>query len=278
MSLLAKSAKEINLHEGSKSRPIGKSSESIPAPGNVMWGSDGDIEIRPASPNLFIIQLQNVAARDCILEPGGLSYIASAICSPLYMDRVTAYHLILAYAKLCVEVDVVVEIPRFIDVQIKDGSYVSIAVEVPWHPQKCSQCSRFGHTNKVCPKKVSETKKWVPKKRVDTKKIKKDNVEFQPDNKIKKFDMKAASSHNEEILVSSKCKGQKMEQSFSSVAGGKFGSPKNASIAGKANSVNRFEILDSAKANKFLEEDSKIVGYFKVVEWFQGRQEQLQLE
>ena len=102
---------------------------------NVLWGSEGEVTIRPAGVNLFIIQFQNAVIRDKVLEEGpwhiqnqplivrkwepglaslefdmtklpiwihlgkvllelftqkGLSYIASAIGSPLYMDRITA--------------------------------------------------------------------------------------------------------------------------------------------------------------------------------------------
>ncbi|XVE59832.1 hypothetical protein DITRI_Ditri05aG0078400 [Diplodiscus trichospermus] len=36
----------------------------------IIWGSNGEVEIRPAGPNLFIIQLPNAATRDRILEQG----------------------------------------------------------------------------------------------------------------------------------------------------------------------------------------------------------------
>ncbi|XVE88838.1 hypothetical protein DITRI_Ditri19aG0100900 [Diplodiscus trichospermus] len=260
-----------------------------------MWGSDGEVEIRPAITNLFIIQLPNAAVRDQILEqrpwhiqnkplivrkwePGmtnlecdltrvpfwvhlrniplelftkvGLSYIASAIGSPLYMDRVTAYHERLAYAKLCVEVDVNVEIPRTINVQMKDGHLVTIFVEVPWHPQKCNMCSTFGHKNKVCPKQSNETKMWVPKKKVDeTVEAKKESVDIrQPDKGT----------------IQSTTKENLLEQSSSFVACVKSVSPKNVSSLGKAGSMNRFEILDSVVMTDLLEEEPKVVGGLKL--------------
>ena len=35
---------------------------------NMLWGSEGEVVIRSAGPNLFIIQFPNVVARDRVLE------------------------------------------------------------------------------------------------------------------------------------------------------------------------------------------------------------------
>ena len=37
---------------------------------NVLWGSEGEVTIRPAGVNLFIIQFQNAVIRDKVLEEG----------------------------------------------------------------------------------------------------------------------------------------------------------------------------------------------------------------
>ena len=71
------------------------------------------------------------------------------------MDRITAKQQRLTFAKIFVEVDANVEIPRFIEVKMQNGSIMAIKVEVPWRPQKCSQCKIFGHMDKNCPVKVS---------------------------------------------------------------------------------------------------------------------------
>ena len=83
----------------------------------------------------------------------GLSYIASAIRSPMYMDKITACQQRLAFAKICVEVEASKPIPRFIEVEMKDGIMVSVIVEVPWYPQNCIHYAIFGHGDKTCPKK-----------------------------------------------------------------------------------------------------------------------------
>ena len=61
------------------------------------------------------------------------------------------------------EIDATFDIPSFIDIQMQDGSYVSVSVEVPWYPQRCTKCSIFGHADKTCPKKamVPVAKIWV---------------------------------------------------------------------------------------------------------------------
>ncbi|XVE73699.1 hypothetical protein DITRI_Ditri11bG0139900 [Diplodiscus trichospermus] len=230
---------------------------------NLMWGSDGNVEIKPAGPNLFIIQLPNAAARDKVLEQGPwhiqnkpltvrkwepgmtslnfdlskipqwihlhnvplelftklrLSYIASAIGKPLYMDRITAYKQRLSYAKLCVEIDMEMDIPWYIDVKMKDERLVSIEVEVSWHLQKCTGCLNFGHSTKSCSKKPA-------------------------------VEVKSASSGDND----------------------KFKSPKEnlvplktVKISDKLCSANRYVILDSEVENDLRKVESKIMEDFKV--------------
>ena len=50
------------------------------------------------------------------------------------MDRITASQKRMAFAKVCVEVEAKMDIPRFIKVEMKDGSRVSVNIEVPWYP------------------------------------------------------------------------------------------------------------------------------------------------
>ena len=163
---------------------------------NMLWGEHGEVDLKPARQNLFVIQFSNEATRDRVLEAGPwhmqnkplivrkwepglstlefnmaklplwiqlsnvpldfftqreISYIASAIGNPLYMDRITANQQRLSYAKVCVEIEVNKEIPRSIEVELRNGRTVSVMVEVPWMPAKCSQCRIFGHGEKICP-------------------------------------------------------------------------------------------------------------------------------
>ncbi|XVF61483.1 hypothetical protein PTKIN_Ptkin08bG0133300 [Pterospermum kingtungense] len=98
-----------------------------------LWGSDGITKFIPAGENLFIFQFPTAAARDKVLELGpwnvplelftlmGLSYIASGIGNPLYMDRFTANRELVAYAKVCVENDVSKPISKKLFVRLEDG-------------------------------------------------------------------------------------------------------------------------------------------------------------
>ncbi|XP_039044744.1 uncharacterized protein LOC120184314 [Hibiscus syriacus] len=83
----------------------------------------------------------------------GISYIASALGLPLYMDRITAEKSRLVYAKVCIEIDVAHEVPSVVSVVLQDGSTVDVTVEIPRMPHKCSSCSVFGHTSQKCPGK-----------------------------------------------------------------------------------------------------------------------------
>ncbi|XVF48188.1 hypothetical protein PTKIN_Ptkin03bG0170400 [Pterospermum kingtungense] len=55
-----------------------------------------------------------------------------------------------------VEISVTTVIPSIIKILMLDGSRVVVAVDVPWLPPKCSQCSTFGHSEKNCIKKLAK--------------------------------------------------------------------------------------------------------------------------
>ena len=99
-----------------------------------------------------------------LFKQKGISYIASVLGNPFYMDSITANQQRLAYAKVCVEVEASMEIPSSIEVELRDGASISVRVEVPWIPAKCSRCGIFGHGEKVSPRKpVEPAKRWIPK-------------------------------------------------------------------------------------------------------------------
>lgn len=77
------------------------------------------------------------------------------------MDSVTALCKRLAYAKVCVEIDVDKEVPCTVKLVMRDESISLISVEVPWFPVKCVTCKIFGHSIKACPKVVR--KEWQAK-------------------------------------------------------------------------------------------------------------------
>ncbi|KAK8555748.1 hypothetical protein V6N13_069830 [Hibiscus sabdariffa] len=90
-----------------------------------------------------------------LFNNSGLSYIASAIGVPFYMDSITANRSRLEYAKVCVKVHASHKIPRAIPVELHDGFLVSIGVDIPWMPARCFFCKVFGHNDKNCQRKAS---------------------------------------------------------------------------------------------------------------------------
>ncbi|KAK8577610.1 hypothetical protein V6N13_027879 [Hibiscus sabdariffa] len=94
------------------------------------------------------VQLYNVPLK--LFSRRGLSYIASAIGVPLYMDTITASKGKLEFAKVCIEIEVGARFPKVIPVQLRDGTIVSVTVHIPWSPPSCSKCQVFGHLDRAC--------------------------------------------------------------------------------------------------------------------------------
>ncbi|KAK8690328.1 hypothetical protein V6N13_089021 [Hibiscus sabdariffa] len=95
----------------------------------------------------------------------GLSYIASVVGNPLYMDSITANKERLAFAKVCVEIKTGDPIPEVVNVLMQDGSIIEVRVMVPWLPPCCSKCKVYGHSDKTCTKGLSKplVKVWKAK-------------------------------------------------------------------------------------------------------------------
>ncbi|GAV73104.1 DUF4283 domain-containing protein/zf-CCHC_4 domain-containing protein [Cephalotus follicularis] len=84
----------------------------------------------------------------------GLSYIASVLGRPLYMDAPTIKRQALTFARVCVDMLASSSFPNAINLDLDDGSSTVVDVEYPWKPQACSLCKVFDHANKSCPKAV----------------------------------------------------------------------------------------------------------------------------
>ncbi|XP_031394470.1 uncharacterized protein LOC116205909 [Punica granatum] len=104
------------------------------------------------------VQLRRIPLQ--YFHPKGISYLASAIGKPLYMDRATALSSRLDYAKVCVEVDAEKEIPNVLNVDLGNEYKVEVLVDTPWLPEKCARCKVFGHnyssTLETAPPEVTE--------------------------------------------------------------------------------------------------------------------------
>ncbi|GMI69541.1 hypothetical protein HRI_000623400 [Hibiscus trionum] len=107
------------------------------------------------------VQLYNVPLE--LYTRLGLSYIASGLGVPLYMDSITASRERLEFAKVCVEIVAGASVPRAIPVKMKDGSIVMVKVKLPWMPASCSACKVFGHSSKQCTEVHAGNAEWKPK-------------------------------------------------------------------------------------------------------------------
>lgn len=74
-----------------------------------------------------------------------LSYIASAIRKPLYMDRGTTSQTHLDFARICIEVEFEDELMQSIEVDMENGQTILVDVVLPWSPERCLKCKAFGN-------------------------------------------------------------------------------------------------------------------------------------
>ncbi|XVF40910.1 hypothetical protein PTKIN_Ptkin01aG0154800 [Pterospermum kingtungense] len=187
----------------------------------------------------------------------GLGFIASGLGNPLYMDQITAKQQRLSYARVCVEIVAGKSIPRTLKVQMRDGGYHSVDVEIPWIPPSCGQCSIFGHSEKNCPKKVHQA--WVPKKSdvveervtgTDKRKVTEDGpVVEQVDGVVSRVETRESSGKDIEGMS------EKTPLISSVVDSSVNMKHKQASSGLKAASVNKFQALS---ANNVDEEEGYI--------------------
>ncbi|XP_022734764.1 uncharacterized protein LOC111288229 [Durio zibethinus] len=142
------------------------------------------------------------------------------------MDSITANKQRLAYAKICIEKKASMEVPKFIDVERRDGSIMSVSVEIPWMPQKCKHCCIFGHNDKTRTKTIKiEAMVWVPKYKgnMAMQEAKMTEVdELQPDSAIRK----------NEVLI--------------------------ALPTARAGSVNRFSILEALQESELVVDEGSV--------------------
>ncbi|GAV67087.1 DUF4283 domain-containing protein [Cephalotus follicularis] len=91
----------------------------------------------------------------------GLSYIASVIGKPLYMDVNTTKRHSLSFARICIEMAATSSFPDSIVLELVNGCTMNIEVEYPWNSAACTLCKVFDHSNKTCPKVVR--REWMPR-------------------------------------------------------------------------------------------------------------------
>ncbi|GAB2213857.1 hypothetical protein Droror1_Dr00018179 [Drosera rotundifolia] len=76
----------------------------------------------------------------------GLSYVASAIGKPLYVDSMSESMARLSYARICCDVDA--SKPLIDEFKLKLNADHVIRMEYQWKPPTCDLCKVFGRANK----------------------------------------------------------------------------------------------------------------------------------
>ncbi|XVF57183.1 hypothetical protein PTKIN_Ptkin06aG0183500 [Pterospermum kingtungense] len=138
--------------------------EEMVVEGEEMWNNSLIVQLVGSVPKFSIVHrmIKQLWGRTELFTQRGIGCVASVLGRALYTDRITSQRKRLAFARVCVEIQVTKEIPKKIEVLLR-GRVVEVMVYVPLLPLKCPKCNLFGHTEKTCVKRV-EVKQWQPKK------------------------------------------------------------------------------------------------------------------
>ncbi|GAV92488.1 DUF4283 domain-containing protein/zf-CCHC_4 domain-containing protein [Cephalotus follicularis] len=123
------------------------------------WTKDMPLRLEECKSIPVWVKLSNVPIH--LWSNLGLSYIASVLGKPLFMDAPTTKRQNLTFARICVDMLATSSFPNVINLDLDDGTSTVVDVEYPWKPQACSLCKVFDHANKACPK--AARREWLPK-------------------------------------------------------------------------------------------------------------------
>lgn len=98
------------------------------------------------------ITMKNVPHR--MFSWKGLGFIASAVGKPKRLHPDTILCTSFEEAKVFVEADMTKELPKSHRFKSKLGVDAEVDFIYPWLPDKCSICTKWGHTHKACKSKV----------------------------------------------------------------------------------------------------------------------------
>ncbi|GAV92908.1 DUF4283 domain-containing protein/zf-CCHC_4 domain-containing protein [Cephalotus follicularis] len=123
------------------------------------WSKGMSLKLEECNSIPIWVKLSNVPVH--LWSKLGLSYIASVLGRPLYMDAPTTNRQNLSFARVCVDMSATSSFPNSISLDLEDGTSTAVGVEYPWKPQACSLCRVFDHANKSCPR--AARREWLPK-------------------------------------------------------------------------------------------------------------------
>ncbi|KAJ4844169.1 hypothetical protein Tsubulata_026930 [Turnera subulata] len=96
-----------------------------------------------------------------LLTKEGLSYLASAIGTPLHMNQDYSKLLVFDRVSLCINVDFSKPLLEEIAIAFNGGARI-IDISYSWKPQLCDLCKSWGHCSLACSLKKLVTQ-WIPK-------------------------------------------------------------------------------------------------------------------
>ncbi|GAV60802.1 DUF4283 domain-containing protein, partial [Cephalotus follicularis] len=102
------------------------------------WTKGMSLKLEECNSILVWMKLSNVPVH--LWSKLAVSYIASVLGRPLYMDAPTTNRQTLTFSRVCVGMLASSSFPNFIHLDLDDGSSTLVGVEYPWKPQACSLC------------------------------------------------------------------------------------------------------------------------------------------
>ncbi|XP_059658959.1 uncharacterized protein LOC132305316 [Cornus florida] len=100
------------------------------------------------------VKLFNVPLR--LWFPKGLSYVASAIGKPLFVDAITQSIDRIDYVLVCVELNLHSPLPSSFTVRTNNNKKVQVTAQYPHKPSICTHCKVFGHATDQCTRRVDD--------------------------------------------------------------------------------------------------------------------------
>lgn len=79
-----------------------------------------------------------------------LGFITSGIGNPLFTIYVIEDQQRFGFARFLVDVDVDYALPKELVVDVGDGKLITVGVEYPWLPIKCTRCKSLGDPMHAC--------------------------------------------------------------------------------------------------------------------------------
>ncbi|XP_062109574.1 uncharacterized protein LOC133821078 [Humulus lupulus] len=102
----------------------------------------------------------------------------STIGNPLLVDKVIKDRSMMRFARVLVEIEISEDLPKIVQFLNEKGQLMEQLLEFEWLPTQCRGCKVFGHTERMCNRKQTET--WRQKGRNGEVEAKQGAVEQVP--------------------------------------------------------------------------------------------------